>query len=125
MGPTLAYETETGGKTRTILIFGASVLFVFPLVLAAQYESWSQAAFGDPDSCRCGLPGGRVRTAAAWAWSGRHSSSNRIRRSGLAAWPSKNAILIVEFAKQAQDEGASVEDAAGTRRPGFRLPVRS
>jgi HAE1 family hydrophobic/amphiphilic exporter-1 len=38
----------------------------------------------------------------------------------LVALASKNAILIVEFAKQAQDEGASVEDAA-VRAAGTRL----
>jgi len=36
----LAYEQKQAGNS-TILIFGASVLFVF-MVLAAQYESWSQ-----------------------------------------------------------------------------------
>ncbi len=35
----LAFQQRQAG-TSTILIFGASVLFVF-MVLAAQYESWS------------------------------------------------------------------------------------
>ena len=35
----IAYQQKLGGNT-TLLIFAASVLFVF-LVLAAQYESWT------------------------------------------------------------------------------------
>jgi len=67
------------------------------------YERWSQPAFGDPivaDGLLADVSG------RCW-WHAREFCSNRIRR--LWRWTSKNAILIVEFAKQAQDEGASVE----------------
>jgi multidrug efflux pump subunit AcrB len=37
----LSYEQKQAGGNAAIYVFGASVLFVF-MVLAAQYESWSQ-----------------------------------------------------------------------------------
>jgi multidrug efflux pump subunit AcrB len=86
---------------------GASVLFVFT-VLAAQYERWSQ-----PLSVILIVP-----TCLLAAVSGlllRGMSVDILAQIGfvvLVALASKNAILIVEFAKQALDEGASVEDAA-------------
>jgi hydrophobe/amphiphile efflux-1 (HAE1) family protein len=102
----LAYEQKQAGNS-TILIFGASVLFVF-LVLAAQYESWSQ-----PLSVILIVP--MCLLAAVSGLLLRGMSVDILAQIGfvvLVALASKNAILIVEFAKQAQDEGASVEDAA-------------
>src|SRR3979409_1269616 len=103
----LAYEQKQAGNS-TILIFGASVLFVF-MVLAAQYESWSQ-----PLSVILIVP--MCLLAAVCGLLLRGMSVDILAQIGfvvLVALASKNAILIVEFAKQAQDEGASVEDAAG------------
>jgi len=102
----LAYEQKQAGNS-TILIFGASVLFVF-MVLAAQYESWSQ-----PLSVILIVP--MCLLAAVSGLLLRGMSVDILAQIGfvvLVALASKNAILIVEFAKQAQDEGASVEDAA-------------
>jgi HAE1 family hydrophobic/amphiphilic exporter-1 len=102
----LAYEQKQAGNS-TILIFGASVLFVF-MVLAAQYESWSQ-----PLSVILIVP--MCLLAAVSGLLLRGMSVDILAQIGfvvLVALASKNAILIVEFAKQAQDEGAAVEDAA-------------
>jgi len=102
----LAYEQKQAGNS-TILIFGASVLFVF-MVLAAQYESWSQ-----PLSVILIVP--MCLLAAVSGLLLRGMSVDILAQIGfvvLVALASKNAILIVEFAKQAQDQGASVEDAA-------------
>src|SRR3979490_1030511 len=102
----LAYEQKQAGNS-TILIFGASLLFVF-MVLAAQYESWSQ-----PLSVILIVP--MCLLAAVSGLLLRGMSVDILAQIGfvvLVALASKNAILIVEFAKQAQDEGASVEDAA-------------
>jgi multidrug efflux pump subunit AcrB len=102
----LAYEQKQAGNS-TILIFGASVLFVF-MVLAAQYESWSQ-----PLSVILIVP--MCLLAAVSGLLLRGMSVDILAQIGfvvLVALASKNAILIVEFAKQAQEEGASVEDAA-------------
>src|SRR6202011_2709487 len=102
----LAYEQKQAGNS-TIVIFGASVLFVF-MVLAAQYESWSQ-----PLSVILIVP--MCLLAAVSGLLLRGMSVDILAQIGfvvLVALASKNAILIVEFAKQAQEEGASVEDAA-------------
>jgi multidrug efflux pump subunit AcrB len=92
---------------RAIYVFGASVLFVF-MVLAAQYESWSQ-----PLSVILIVP--MCLLAAVSGLLIRGMSIDILAQIGfvvLVALASKNAILIVEFAKQAEDAGATVRDAA-------------
>jgi HAE1 family hydrophobic/amphiphilic exporter-1 len=78
------------------------------MVLAAQYESWSQ-----PFSVILIVP--MCLLAAVSGLLVRGMSVDVLAQIGfvvLVALASKNAILIVEFAKQAQDDGASAEDAA-------------
>jgi HAE1 family hydrophobic/amphiphilic exporter-1 len=102
----LAFEQKQAGNTA-ILLFAASVLFVF-MVLAAQYESWSQ-----PLSVVLIVP--MCLLAAVSGLLLRGMSVDILAQIGfvvLVALASKNAILIVEFAKQAQDAGASAHDAA-------------
>ncbi len=102
----LSYEQKQAGNS-TIFIFAASVLFVF-MVLAAQYESWTQ-----PLSIILIVP--MCLLAAVSGLLLRGMSVDILAQIGfvvLVALASKNAILIVEFAKQAQDTGASVQDAA-------------
>jgi len=88
-------------------VFGASVLFVF-MVLAAQYESWSQ-----PLAVILIVP--MCLLAAVSGLLIRGLSIDILAQIGfvvLVALASKNAILIVEFAKQAEDVGGTVRDAA-------------
>ena len=102
----LAFQQRSTGNT-TILIFGASVLFVF-MVLAAQYESWSL-----PLSVVLIVP--MCLLAAVSGLLLRGMSVDILGQIGfvvLVGLASKNAILIVEFAKQAQDAGASASEAA-------------
>ena len=102
----LAYEQRQAGDT-TLLLFGASAVFVF-LVLAAQYESWSQ-----PLTVILIVP--MCLLAAVSGLMLRGMSVDILAQIGfvvLVALASKNAILIVEFAKQAQEAGASTEEAA-------------
>ncbi|MEH2474283.1 hydrophobe/amphiphile efflux-1 (HAE1) family protein [Nitrobacteraceae bacterium AZCC 2161] len=102
----LAFEQKQAGNT-TILVFAASVLFVF-MVLAAQYESWSQ-----PLSVILIVP--MCLLAAVSGLLLRGMSVDILAQIGfvvLAALASKNAILIVEFARQAHEDGESIEDAA-------------
>jgi hydrophobe/amphiphile efflux-1 (HAE1) family protein len=102
----LAYEQRQAGNTG-ILIFGASVLFVF-MVLAAQYESLTQ-----PLSVILIVP--MCLLAAVTGLLIRGMSVDILAQIAfvvLVALASKNAILIVEFAKQAQDDGAAIHDAA-------------
>ncbi|HEX3576250.1 MAG TPA: multidrug efflux RND transporter permease subunit [Rhodopila sp.] len=102
----LAFQQRQTG-TSTLLIFGASVLFVF-LVLAAQYESWSL-----PLSVVLIVPMCLLAAVTGLGMRGMNvdilSQIGFVVLVGLAA---KNAILIVEFAKQAEDEGDSVIAAA-------------
>jgi hydrophobe/amphiphile efflux-1 (HAE1) family protein len=102
----LAFQQRQAG-TSTILIFGASVLFVF-MVLAAQYESWSL-----PLSVVLIVP--MCLLAAVSGLLLRGMSVDILGQIGfvvLVGLASKNAILIVEFAKQAEDGGATAAEAA-------------
>ena len=102
----LAYQQETAGDTA-IYIFAASVLFVF-LVLAAQYESWSL-----PLAVVLIVP--MCLLAAVTGLILRGLNVDILAQIGfvvLVGLAAKNAILIVEFAKQAQEEGATAGEAA-------------
>ena len=102
----LAFQQRQTGNTA-LLIFAASVLFVF-MVLAAQYESWSL-----PLSVVLIVP--MCLLAAVSGLLLRGMAVDILAQIGfvvLVGLASKNAILIVEFAKQAQDAGASAGEAA-------------
>jgi len=102
----LAFQQRQTGNTA-LLIFAASVLFVF-MVLAAQYESWSL-----PLSVVLIVP--MCLLAAVSGLLLRGMSVDILAQIGfvvLVGLASKNAILIVEFAKQAQDAGATEAEAA-------------
>ena len=92
----------------TILIFAASAVFVF-LVLSAQYESWKL-----PLAIVLIVPMCLLASATGLRFRGMPidilAQIGFVVLLGLAA---KNAILIVEFARQKQDhDGDAAEDAA-------------
>jgi HAE1 family hydrophobic/amphiphilic exporter-1 len=98
------YKAQQG--VSPMVIFGFSLLCVF-LILAAQYESWSL-----PFSVLLGTPIA-VFGAFAGLLIGRYENNiyaqiGLVMLIGLAA---KNAILIVEFAKAAYEEGKPLLDA--------------
>ncbi len=102
----LAFQQEQKG-TPTLLVFGAAALFVF-LVLAAQYESWRlplSVVLIVPMCLLASVTGLLVRGMPVDIL----AQIGFVVLVGLAA---KNAILIVEFAKQAQDGGSSPRSAA-------------
>ena len=92
----------------TIVIFAASAVFVF-LVLAAQYESWKL-----PLAIVLIVP--MCLLASATGLSVRGMPIDILAQIGfvvLLGLAAKNAILIVEFARQKQDhDGDAAEDAA-------------
>ncbi len=97
-------ERQTGNTA--IFIFGLSVLFVF-LALAAQYESWVlpfAIILIVPLSILAALVGVNLRGL----------DNNILTQIGLIVLiglAAKNAILIVEFARQAEERGANAVDA--------------
>jgi HAE1 family hydrophobic/amphiphilic exporter-1 len=102
----LAYqEKQTGSQVG--VAFGLAILLVF-FVLAAQYESWTL-----PVAVLLAVPLGFIGVAGGVIVRG--FDSNVYTQIGvvlLIALISKNAILIIEFARAKHDEGLSVTDAA-------------
>jgi hydrophobe/amphiphile efflux-1 (HAE1) family protein len=102
----IAYQQEQKG-TPTVLVFGAAALFVF-LVLAGNYESWKL-----PLSIVLIVPMCLLASVTGLMFRGMPIDIlvqiGFVVLVGLAA---KNAILIVEFAHQAQEAGSTPAEAA-------------
>jgi hydrophobe/amphiphile efflux-1 (HAE1) family protein len=104
----LAFQQQQPG-TSSLLVFGAAALFVF-LVLAAQYESWNlplAVVMIVPMCLLASVTGLLMRGMAIDVL----AQIGFVVLVGLAA---KNAILIVEFARQTEEAGASPVEAAVT-----------
>jgi multidrug efflux pump len=99
-------QIEAGKDLLTKLVFPLAVIFVF-LVLSAQYESWSlpMAIILIVPMC--------LLAAIAGIWLAKMDNNifTQIGLVVLIGLASKNAILIVEFAKQLQDEGKDAREA--------------
>lgn len=94
----LAYQEKASGNTA-IIIFSLAVLFVF-LLLSAQYESWTLPLSIILIVPMCLLSAGAGLLVA-------QMDNNILTQIGLVVLiglASKNAILIVEFAKQYEDD---------------------
>ena len=102
----LTYQDILSGNTM-IYVFPLCVLLVF-LVLAAQYESWTlplAVILIVPMSILCALIGVKLT-------GGDNNVFTQIALFVLVGLASKNAILIVEFARELEDHGRTVVEAA-------------
>ncbi|MEE4356618.1 MAG: multidrug efflux RND transporter permease subunit, partial [Desulfococcaceae bacterium] len=102
----ISFQEKAAGN-EAVYIYMLSVLLVF-LVLCAQYESWSV-----PVGVIMVIPPALLGTIAALFFAG--MDINVYTQIGivlLVALASKNAILIVEFAKEKRESGKGIAEAA-------------
>ncbi|HEX7865953.1 MAG TPA: efflux RND transporter permease subunit [Variovorax sp.] len=100
-----SYQERLSGS-QAPLLYAVSILFVF-LCLAALYESWS-VPFSVMLVVPLGVLGAVLATKLAGLSNDVYFQVGLLATVGLSA---KNAILIVEFAKQLQDEGVALVEA--------------
>src|SRR5207245_7735560 len=96
----LAFQPQQPG-TSSLLVFGAAALFVF-LVLAAQYESWNL-----PLAVVMIVPMCLLARVTGLLWRG--MVCDVLAQIGfvvLVGLGAKNAIMVVEFARQPGEPGA-------------------
>ncbi len=102
----LSYQEKVAASGQST-VFILAVVFVF-LVLAAQYESWTS-----PAAVIAVVPLAVLGVVLALVMRG--ADNNVYTQIGvvlLVALASKNAILIVEFAREQRREGVDIRDAA-------------
>src|SRR5213079_1001508 len=102
----LTYQQKLAGNTA-IFVFPLCVLLVF-LVLAAQYESWSLPLVIILIVPMCLLSA----IAGVWITRGDNNIFTQIGLLVLVGLACKNAILIVEFARDLERQGYDAVSAA-------------
>jgi hypothetical protein len=108
------FVPRTRGRAQTPLLYSLSLLVVF-LCLAALYESWSV-----PTAALLVVPLGILGTVFATTFRGMERDVYfQVAMLTTVGLSSKNAILIIQFAKQHYDEGMAIVEArvGGRARP--------